>query len=94
MPATYEVRDTGSLASSTQSNIVIGRSVDISLSGTWVGTVKLQRYMAGDWRDTGDTWTANVEAVADSARFTQWRLDFTRTSGTLVYELRGDDMDQ
>lgn len=81
---------TGTLDASGQSAVELGINLDISLSGTWAGTVKLQRFMASGWRDTGDSWTANGEFLANSATRNKWRLDWTRVSGSLVYDLRGD----
>lgn len=89
MPKT--LHETGTLASSTQTDSVIGKNLDITLSGTWVGTVALQRYVGSTWISTGDTWTANAADVAEAATPGEWRLDFTRTSGSLVYDLRGGD---
>lgn len=78
------------LSTSTQSSAEIGRTLDISLSGTWTGTVELQRLMGGTWMDTGDSWTANAEAFAQAAGAgTQWRVDFTRSTGDLVVNLVG-----
>lgn len=67
--------------------------VSISLSGTWEGTVKGQRKIAGTWRDIeGASWTANVEtSLLVAVRPHLFRLDFTRTSGTLVVTIIADD---
>lgn len=57
--------------------------VDISLSGTWVGTVTVQRYLGNGWKDA-QAYTANGEYVMANARkATPVRLNFTRTSGTV-----------
>lgn len=81
----------GSLAVSGQSSpAVLGKAVDLALSGTWVGTVKLQVFTQNTWVDTGDSWTANTFKIIDAATPQQWRIDFARTSGTLVYDLRGE----
>lgn len=77
------------LSSTTQTDAELGSKLDISLSGTWVGTAKLQRKINGTWVDTGDSWTANVETLAEAASPFQWRIDFTRTSGSLVVGLFG-----
>ena len=85
--------EAGSLSASNQSDSVHGVLCDIVLSGTWTGTVELQ-VMVKDasgvesWADTGDSWTANGAYVGDAATPRKWRIDFTRNSGTLVYELR------
>lgn len=79
----------GTLAASGQSDVELGSKLDISISGTWAGTAKLQRFMSGGWQDTGDSWTANVEAVIEGASPLKYRLDWTRVSGDLVYHLIG-----
>ncbi len=77
------------LAASGQSDAVHGVKVDITLYGTWAGTVELQRYIDGEWVDTGDSWTANDAIVVDGVTPYSYRLDFTRSSGTLEYDLNG-----
>lgn len=90
----------GSLAASGQSatlDPVQGVPVWLTLSGTWTGTVQLQRSV-----DAGATWQDLTLGGAAWARFTanacepvhvesegeaRLRLDFTRTSGTLTYRL-------
>lgn len=79
--------DQATLAASGQSQPVVGNAVDLSLSGTWTGTVKLQRFMSGGWQDTGDSWTANTEQVIAAATPQKFRIDWTRVSGSLVYHL-------
>lgn len=79
----------GTLSASNQTAAELGSKLDISLSGTWTGTVKLQRFMSGAWQDTGDSWTANAQVVVEGASPLQYRLDWTRTSGDLVYHLIG-----
>jgi len=86
----------GSLATSTQSTQV-GRckAVTVSLSGTWTGTVVGQRSLDDGvtWGDvSGASWTANVETQFQiGVRPVIFRLDFTRSSGTLVYAIEADD---
>ena len=82
-------RQQGTLAASGQSGEIHGKRADIALSGTWVGTVNLQRYVSGGWNNTGDSWTANAIDVVDGATHGTYRLDWTRTSGSLVYDIRG-----
>lgn len=82
-------RVTGTLSASGQTAACHGRRLDILLSGTWVGTVKLQRYTQGAWVDTTDSWTANDFIVVDGATPADYRLDFTRSSGSVVYEMTG-----
>lgn len=89
----------GSLAATGQSAVFTpspGRPVRLRLSGTWVGTAKVQRKDRGDatWRDMtagGAAWasfTANCnEDVDEASEDAQYRVDFTRTSGTLEYRL-------
>lgn len=90
----------GSLSSTTQGDVFEaqpGQLVYVSLSGTWAGTAKVQRSYDGGatWYDMtvgGSAWasfTANCdEAVDETTRFgIQYRIDFTRTSGTLNYRL-------
>lgn len=81
---------TQTLDASGQTTPENGVNLDISLSGTWTGTAKLQRFMGGGWQDTGDSWTANGEFVAEAGGRMKWRIDWTRLSGSLVVELRGD----
>lgn len=76
------------MSASGQSSDVIGNGVDLILSGTWAGTVKLQVYANGGWVDTGDSWTANDMLVIETATSHKWRIDWTRVSGTLAYELK------
>ncbi len=58
----------------------------ISLSGTWVGTVVVQRKISDVWVDVA-TFTSNVERVGIEPRQgTLWRFNCTAyTSGTIVY---------
>jgi long-subunit fatty acid transport protein len=80
----------GTLAATGQSGFVSGRKVDVLLSGAWVGTVKLQVLSQNVWTDTGTSWTANAFQVSDVGDIFQWRLDFARTSGSLIFDLRGN----
>ena len=90
MPDTYPARTSGTLAATGQS-AAIGpcRATNVSLSGTWVGTAVLQRYINGDWRAIdGASWTANIETIKQvGASPYLTRIDWTRTSGSLVYEI-------
>lgn len=64
---------------------------NISVTGTWTGTVKLQ--VSSDngstWRDVTDgSWTANVETTCfEPAEDQLFRSHFTRSSGTAVVSL-------
>lgn len=89
-----------SLAATGQSDAFTaqaGRPVRVRLSGTWAGTAKVQRSDDGgsNWFDmtvNGSAWasfTANCnEEVDDPSRpDIQYRINFTRSSGTLVFRL-------
>lgn len=81
----------GTLSASNQTDAEVGRKLDILLSGTWVGTVKLQRKIgASTWIDTSDQWTTNGVFVVDAAVVGTYRLDWTRTSGDLTWGLYGE----
>lgn len=74
-----------------------GRPVRVRLSGTWTGTAKVQRSDddGQNWFDltvNGAAWasfTGNVnEEIDDPSRAgIQYRVHFTRNSGTLAYRL-------
>lgn len=84
-------RVTGTLSATGQTAACHGRKIDIILTGTWVGTVALQRKVdASTWLDCGEAWTANDAYVVDGVTPGDYRLDWTRTSGSLVYNLQGD----
>lgn len=70
---------------------------NLTLSGTWVGTVALERSFDG-----GTTWvTASTDSAGTASAYTancsvvvweieagvNYRVTFTRTSGTVVYRL-------
>ena len=74
-----------------------GRPVYLTLTGTWAGTVQVEIT-----RDGGTTWAPMTALGAAWARFTgncdemvddpstnavTYRINFTRTSGTLTYRL-------
>ena len=67
-----------------------GGFFDVSVSGTWVGTVTLERRTppAGAAISV-ETYTANSERIGQFAGDTEVRLRFSAdTSGTVVAELR------
>ena len=72
------------------------RLVDISVYGTWVATVHLQRKRMGDstWRDI-ESYAANVEKTAQMATTWDMRL-FCKTgnftSGTISMEISAGDV--
>lgn len=101
-PASAIVPDpiTGSLSATNQSAAFTaqsGRPVRVRLSGTWTGTAKVQRSDDGgsNWFDmtvnalAWASFTGNVnEEIDDPSRAgIQYRIDFTRNSGTLVFRL-------
>ena len=62
--------------------------VAFSLSGTFVGTVALQRRMGGDWR-TIQTYTAPIEEALRHSDVTKYRAIMTAyTSGSAVVDLK------
>ena len=83
----------GSTAVSAQSATIKSRggtSFNLSLFGTWTGSVQVQRsFDAGTtWLDRGAPDTANIESViAEPERGVSYRLDITRTTGTIDYRL-------
>lgn len=78
------------LAATGQTEPELATRLDISLSGTWTGTAKLQRKVGiTGWVDTGDSWTTNVETYLEGASMLQYRIDWTRSSGSLVVNLIG-----
>ena len=84
-------RITGTLAATGSSDPCHGRKVDVILTGTWTGTVTVQRKSgASTWLDIGESWTANDSYVIDGATPGDYRLTFTRSSGTLQYDMWGD----
>ncbi len=77
----------GTIAATGVSKIIAGKDVDVSIAGTWVGTVDVQRELGGEW-GTIESYTANDQVVVENATRTQVRLNFTRTSGTVSYVLQ------
>lgn len=80
---------TGTFTATGESAEVVSNKVDVSLSGTFSATVKIQRYMGGAWKDY-DSKTAAYEAMIESAARYRWRLSCSAyTSGTVTYVLNG-----
>lgn len=90
---------TGSLSATGQSATFtpdLGRPIWVGLSGTWAGTVTLERRIgSGAWRGVTLVgaplaWTSNINepVFEETVEGAQYRLNFTRTSGTLDYEVR------
>lgn len=76
----------------------LGRDMYLTLSGTWAGSVQVQRSTDGGttWNNItiggGQPWglyTANCDEVVDTPTdgAATYRLDITITSGTLAYRL-------
>lgn len=88
----------GSLAATGSSSgaIFLG-NFNLTLSGTWVGTVALERSFDGgatyvtcstDSIGTASAYTANCSVVCyEPEGGVFYRVTFTRTSGTVVYRL-------
>ena len=68
-----------------------GDSMDLSISGTFVGTIVLQRSHddGATWNDVTDgSFTAAVEKpILTASPAFDYRLSYTHTSGTVVYYL-------
>jgi hypothetical protein len=66
-----------------------GERMSISISGTWAGTIDLQRKVAGTFRNVdSQQWTANAEADYQAGGRGEFRLIFTAdTSGTADVEI-------
>jgi len=63
---------------------------NLSLYGTWVGSMQLQRsFNRGvTWLDVGSPYTANVETTFfEPEGGVNYRFNFTRTSGTINFRL-------
>ena len=68
----------------------------ITLSGTWAGTAAIQRSLDGgsNWHTVVKDSDGNLAEYTANGSFNvavtqpseQWRVDFTRTSGTLVVD--------
>lgn len=62
---------------------------NVSIAGTWVGTVTLQRSFdnGATWLDV-NSWTANIETGGFETEVgVKYQWSFTRTSGTAVCRL-------
>lgn len=93
---------TGTLAatgdtSATPFQPAAGRPFNLELTGTWAGTAVLKRKLAGESTFKaltvgGSAWgsyTGNVseQAWEESEAGAQFMIDWTRTSGSLVYRI-------
>jgi len=75
---------------STALNVYTG-PVDVSISGTWTGTVRVQRKLANDtsWLDV-DTFTANFQGVLKAGSNQQVRIGAANgdwASGTMTLKV-------
>lgn len=76
--------------SSTLTNVV-APAFNVSISGTWAGTLTLQRRLDGtNWRDVHE-FTANIETEwPTKGDHVEWRIGFKTggfTSGTAVVRI-------
>tara|TARA_R110000787_G_scaffold78897_1_gene172353 strand:- start:993 stop:1268 length:276 start_codon:yes stop_codon:yes gene_type:complete len=83
---------TGAFTSTAASAaITVIKEFNISLSGTWVGSVQLQRSFdeGTSWLNVGTAYTANTESVGTDPENNrvQYRFNCTWTSGTVTYRL-------
>jgi hypothetical protein len=70
----------------TSAAVSFGRS-DVAVWGTFVGTVELQAYYAGEWQ-TVATYTAPIMEAVEAGQPREYRLECTAfTSGTINYAL-------
>ena len=80
----------GTLSATGQSSTApVKGKYNLSLSGTWTGTAKLQRSF-----DNGSTWvdvystTSNIEQLGEEIEEQiVYRVDFARSTGALVYRV-------
>lgn len=85
-------RQTDTLAATGPGTAITVQNGWLQLSGTWVGTVNLQSGPNPDasWSNITDatgaalSFTGNVNCPIDNAIPMSMRVNFTRTSGTLV----------
>jgi hypothetical protein len=77
----------GTIAATGEGTSLAGKVVDVSISGTWVGTVDVQRAMGATW-NTIESYTGNAEVVVENATKVPVRVYFTRTSGSVDYLLQ------
>lgn len=82
----------GAAAASGQSPVIKsnrGTTFNVSLFGTWTGSVQVQRSFNGTtWLDVGSPHTANIETtVSEPEKGVSYRLNITRTTGTIDYRM-------
>lgn len=69
------------------SDEILARNIDISVGGTFIATVNIERYIGGDWR-TIETVTSNAERYIENRKPHRIRLKcISYTSGTVDYAL-------
>jgi hypothetical protein len=80
---------TGSFGAPGSSNSVRSRGVDVSISGTFVGTVLIERFIGGNWQAIEST-TAPIERYIENDLTRPVRVRCSAwTSGTINYVLEG-----
>ena len=80
---------TNTFEATGQSSTAYGGVCDAIISGTFVGTIKLEAEdPTGNWIEVG-SWTDEIASLNNEAGFDRnWRLNCTDyTSGTINYEL-------
>lgn len=78
----------GTFGATGQSASIVGKSIDVSLSGAASATVGIQRRINGVWV-TIESITGDGERVVENAASTEHRLNCSAyTSGTVVYAMR------
>lgn len=89
------IPQTDTLVATGASTPVVVKTGWIQLSGTWAGTVNLQtgQNPDGTWSNVTDglgavlAFTGNLNCPVDNSIPMNTRVNFTRTSGTLVVTL-------
>ncbi len=78
----------GTFTATGESSAVRGRACDVSISGSFTATVKIQRFIGGNWVDWASK-TAAYEGMEEGASpATEWRLSCSAyTTGTVTYAL-------
>ena len=87
---------TGTLSATGPGSSVVIRRGFLRISGTWTGTANVQVQTGGTWTDMTDeagtvvAYTANMSCAIDNAVALPTRVNWTRSSGDLVYFLTGE----
>lgn len=91
MPSQYVTDSSvaGSLSATGSSNSVQSKGIDISINGTFVGTVVIERYIGGGWQIV-ESFTAPAERYVQNDLSRPHRVRCSAyTSGTINYVLEG-----